>query len=82
MLRHTPQRTRREIEDALLAFELTERRVEVARQLILLAVTVALAAVTVLCALHGAPWPVSAGTGGSSGLTAAFSALSRRHGAP
>jgi hypothetical protein len=68
-----PQRTRREIKDALLEVELTARRVEIARQLVLLAVTVALAVVAIVCALHGYRWPAFA-TGGSSGLTAAVSA--------
>ncbi len=49
-------RTRDEVEVALLAFELTERRVG-------LALSVVLAIVAAVCALRGSPWPVPAGTG-------------------
>jgi hypothetical protein len=52
----TGRRSRDEIEVALLAFELTERRVA-------LALSVAMAIVAVLCALRGSPWPLPAGTG-------------------
>jgi hypothetical protein len=51
-----PHRTRQELETALLAFELVAR-------CIWLALSVALAVVAALCALHGSPWPVPAGTG-------------------
>lgn len=52
----TRRRTREEIELALLAFELTERRVA-------LALSTALVIVAVICALRGSPWPLPAGTG-------------------
>jgi hypothetical protein len=59
------------MEEALLALELIERRVQLvrelvrlARQLVLLAVTIALGVLAILCALHGAPWPLLAGSGG------------------
>jgi hypothetical protein len=51
-----PLRTRDEVEVALLAFELTERRVA-------LVLSVAMTIVAVLCALRGSPWPISAGIG-------------------
>jgi hypothetical protein len=51
-----PYRTRREVEMALMVFELTERRVG-------LMLSVVLAIATVVCALHGSPWPVPTGTG-------------------
>jgi hypothetical protein len=57
------QGTHEEVEIALLAIELTKRRVELVSQLVGLAVTVALAVVAAICALRGSPWPVSAGTG-------------------
>jgi hypothetical protein len=66
-------RTRKQLEDALLAFELTERRVW-------LALSVWQALVAAVCAVHNSPWPLSAGLGGSSSLTAAVSALGRRRG--
>jgi hypothetical protein len=50
------RRTREEVEVALLAFELVERRVA-------LVLSVALAVVAVVCALRGSPWPVPASTG-------------------
>jgi hypothetical protein len=50
------RRTRDEVEVALLAFELTERRVA-------LVLSVAMTIVAVLCTLRGSPWPISAGTG-------------------
>jgi hypothetical protein len=49
-------RTRHEVEMALLAFELTERRVG-------LMLSVVLAIVAVVCALRGSPWPIPTGTG-------------------
>jgi hypothetical protein len=96
----SPQTRHWEIEGALLAFELTERRAALDRQgvlfkcelrerrvallgqLVLLVISVAFAVVTIICALHGSPWPVAAGTGGASSLTAAvgFRVLSEGHG--
>ena len=91
-----PRTTRREIEVELLAFELTERRAALARktillacevkerraalvgQRVLLAVTVAFA-VAAIIALRGYHWPALA-AGGSSGLTAAVGALTKRRG--
>jgi hypothetical protein len=55
-----PPRTRDEVEVALLAFELTERRVA-------LALYVAMTIVAVVCALCGSPWPIPAGTGLAAG---------------
>jgi hypothetical protein len=79
-----PQRSRREIELALLERELTERRVyfarlifELARDVVLLLVTVAFAVVAIVCALRGYHWPALA-TGGMSGLTAAIAARGHR----
>lgn len=71
-------RTQAEIEDALLALELTERRFDLARKMVLLAISVAFAVVTILCALHGSPWPVPTGTGSLSSITAAVGALGQR----
>jgi hypothetical protein len=74
-------RTRAEIEVAL-----TERRVyrarlifELARDVVLLIITVAFAVVAIICALRGYHWPALA-TGGSSGLTAAVGMLGQRGG--
>ncbi len=63
--------TRRQLEDALLAFELIERRVW-------LALTVGQAIVAAVCAVHNAPWPLPAGLSGSSSLTAAVLAVGHR----
>lgn len=78
-------RTRDEVELALLERELPERRVyfarlifELARDVAMLLVTVAFAIVTIICALHGSPWPVPTGTGFAA---VGFRALSEgRHG--
>lgn len=68
--RDTRRRTREEIELALLAFELTERRAA-------LALSIALAVVAAICALRGSPWPLPAGTGlAALGFRAA---LQQRH---
>ncbi len=64
---------RAQLEDALLAFELTERRVW-------LALSVGQAITAAICAVHNSPWPLPAGLGGSSSLTAAVSTLGRRRG--
>jgi hypothetical protein len=81
--------SREEVESALLVCELSERRIGVKRQVfelvrdaILLATTVALAIVTILCALHGAAWPLPAGTGGLAavGLRAMTDGHHRRTG--
>jgi hypothetical protein len=78
------QRSRREIELALLERELTERRVyfarlifELARDVVLLLVTVAFAVVAIVCALRGYHWPALA-TGGMSGLAAEVGTLTQR----
>ena len=75
-----PYKTPDEVELDLKAFELTERRVALLRQIVLMVISVAFAVVTIICALHGSPWPVSAGLGGSSSVTAAVSALGHRRG--
>jgi hypothetical protein len=51
-----PPKTREEIKNALLAFELIERRV-------CLVLTFAMAIVAMICALRGSSWPVPTGTG-------------------
>jgi hypothetical protein len=78
-----PQRSRREIELALLERELSERRVyfarlifELARDVVLLLVTVALAVVAIICALRGYPWPVPTSTGFAA---VGFRALAEGH---
>ncbi len=50
------RKTQHEVEMALLAFELTERRVG-------LVLSVVLAVVAAVCALRGSPWPIPTGTG-------------------
>jgi hypothetical protein len=64
-----PTKTRKQLKDALLAFELVERCVW-------LALSVALAVVAAVCALRGYPWPVPAGTGFAA---VGFRALSEGH---
>jgi hypothetical protein len=78
------QRSRREIELALLERELSERRVyfvrlifELIRDVVLLFVTVAFAVVAIVCTLRGYHLPALA-TGGLSGLTAAVGTRGRR----
>jgi hypothetical protein len=81
-----PHRRREEVELALLERKLPERRVylarlifELARDVVLLLVTVALAIVTIICALHGSPWLVPTGTGFAAiGFRAACEGVGRR----
>jgi hypothetical protein len=53
-----PYKSREEVELALLAFELTERRFALFRQAVLLLIVVVSAVVTTVCALRGYAWPV------------------------
>jgi hypothetical protein len=75
-----------ELELELLAFELTERRFALACRLILLAVTVASATATIICALQGHSWQmpsVISGPGVACGIALAAetrrAAMERRH---
>jgi hypothetical protein len=58
-----PERHKEEIENELLAFELVERKVELA---IYVFVTIASAIATIVCLLEGYPWPAPSATGAAS----------------
>lgn len=69
---------RREIELALLAFELTERRFGLVSRMVLLAVTLASVGATIVCALLGHPWQtqtVVGSPGVASSIALAFHAV-------
>jgi hypothetical protein len=68
-------RQRPDIERKFVRVELAERWLGVVCRVLLVALTLALGAVTIICALRGTSWPIPAGTGGSSALTGLASAL-------
>lgn len=76
MARHL-YKSMEEVELDLLAFELTERRFALGREVCYLLITVVLVATTVVCALHGFPWPVPTSTGTVAG---SFAIRSRSRG--
>jgi hypothetical protein len=64
--------SREEIELRLLAFELTERRFDLVCRAVLLAITIASVAITLICVLRGYPWqtPSITSTPGVASTTA------------
>jgi hypothetical protein len=62
-----------------MAFELTERKFALVRQVVLLLLSVALCAMTIGCTLHGCSWAMSGSASGSTALTGLAASFGRHN---
>jgi hypothetical protein len=69
-----PYRESSQVEEKLVRLELADRLISVVGRAVLVILTIGLAVTTIVCALHGVPWPIPLSTGGSGAITGLLSA--------
>jgi hypothetical protein len=74
---HDHYRAQPHVERRFVQLDLVDGWTKIACRMILVSLAVAFAATSIVCALHGLPWPISTGTATSSAVSGVVSAVDR-----